>query len=246
MGRLHRNKHLVLVLTMVCAYIVSSASHGTPIARIVSNSIVSVIAFVVLAVVFEHQRHRVIAFVFAIAGVLSAWAHYALPADRFEVSLSVLHYALLATFLGYSVAVILGNIFRKGTVSTDDVMGAVGGYLIAGAAWSSLYALVQTLEPDAFALPAAFANQALDWSGRTAVFNYFSIVTLTTVGYGDITPLHAPAPALVMLEAVFGQFYIAVVVAQLVGARLSNPVPQQNGDSQLHLVEPSIRGGKTK
>ena len=53
------------------------------------------------------------------------------------------------------------------------------------------------------------------------MFNYFSIVTLTTMGYGDITPARAPATVLAMLEAVFGQFYIAVVVAQLVGARMA-------------------------
>ena len=53
------------------------------------------------------------------------------------------------------------------------------------------------------------------------MFNYFSLVTLTTMGYGDVTPVRPPATALATLEAVFGQFYIAVVVAQLVGLRLA-------------------------
>jgi hypothetical protein len=57
-----------------------------------------------------------------------------------------------------------------------------------------------------------------------ALFSYFSVVTLTTMGYGDITPLRPPADVLAMLEAIFGQFYIAVVVAQMVGLRLAQAV----------------------
>ena len=62
------------------------------------------------------------------------------------------------------------------------------------------------------------------------MFNYFSLVTLTTMGYGDVTPARAPATMLATLEAVFGQFYIAVLVAQLVGLRLAQAL--QPGDAQ--------------
>jgi len=103
--------------------------------------------------------------------------------------------------------VILGDIFKKSAVGADDVLGAMGGYLMAGAAWSSLYALVDTLVPGSFVLSPAFVAQSSDWDGRTAMLNYFSIVTLTTMGYGDITPVRAPATAFAMFEAVFGQFY---------------------------------------
>ena len=69
------------------------------------------------------------------------------------------------------------------------------------------------------------------WHGRTAVLNYVSLGSLTGVGSGAVVPVRPPATVLTTLETVFGQFYIAVVVAQLVGARLSQE-PKQNGSPE--------------
>jgi voltage-gated potassium channel len=220
---LRGHKYLVLVVTLSCLYIGQSTAHGLMGGRILSEILVALISLAVLLVVFEHRHDRIIAFMVAIVAVLSSAARYLPFAQPYHVQLAVIHYGLLSAFLGYAVAVILGNIFKKTAVGADDVLGAVSGYLIAGAAWSALYALTESLAPESFTLPPAFSAMLSDWHGRTAVFNYFSIVTLTTMGYGDITPARAPATAFAMLEAVFGQFYIAVVVAQLVGARMSSP-----------------------
>jgi hypothetical protein len=190
----------------------------------------SLIFLAVLLVVFEHRRSRIMALLLTVAGIISSWALYVLPAEKFQVPLTVVHYVLETVFLGYAAAVILGDIFKRSAVGADDVLGAVSGYLIAGGAWSSLYLLTDTLVPGSFTLVPAFASQLSDWHGRTAVFNYFSRVTLTTLGYGDVTPARAPATAFAMLEAVFGQFYIAVVVAQLVGARTAGGVRRDAGE----------------
>ena len=73
---------------------------------------------------------------------------------------------------------------------------------------------------------------ALDtWDGRIAVLSYVSLGSLTSIGSGAIVPVQPPATILTALEASFGQFYIAVVVAQLVDARLSQ-AEQRNGSSQ--------------
>ena len=73
---------------------------------------------------------------------------------------------------------------------------------------------------------------ALDsWHSRIAVLSYVSLGSLTSLGSGQVVPLLPPATVLTNLEAVFGQFYIAVVVAQLVGARLSQE-PKQNGSPE--------------
>lgn len=220
---LHRHKYLVLVATLSCLYIGQSTAHGLLGGRVFSDVLAALIMLAVLLVVFEHRRDRIVALIVAIVGISSNSTRYFPFAQPYHVQLTVIHYVLLTVFLGYAVAVILGNIFKKNAVGPDDVLGAVSGYLIAGAAWSGLYALTDILAPESFTLAPAYSAMLSDWHGRTAVFNYFSIVTLTTMGYGDITPLRAPATAFAMLEAVFGQFYIAVVVAQLVGARMSAP-----------------------
>lgn len=221
---LRQHKYLVLLVTLSCLYIGQSTAHGFTGGRVFSDTLVALISLAVLLVVFERRRDRIIALAVAIVAILSNLARYLPSAALHQVSLTIVHYVLLTVFLGYAVAVILGNIFKKRAVGADDVLGAVSGYLIAGAAWSSLYALTDSLAPDSFTLAPAFVSLLSDWHGRSAVFNYFSIVTLTTMGYGDITPTRSPATAFAMLEAVFGQFYIAVVVAQLVGARMTGGV----------------------
>lgn len=126
----------------------------------------------------------------------------------------------MALFIGFAVVMILRNIFAASVVTGDDVLGAVCGYLLAAGAWANLYAATELLVPGSFSV----SNDLQELSsshGRTALFNYFNVVTLATMGYGDITPVRPPATALAMLEAIFGQFYVAVVVAQLVGLRLA-------------------------
>lgn len=235
---LRRHKHLVLVSTLGCGFISESAARGTG-GRVFSNIFLSLVFLAVLLVVFEHRRSRIVALSLAVASIVSNWATYVLSAGQVQVPLTVVHCLLNIVFLGYAVAVILGDIFNKSAVGADDVLGAMSGYLIAGAAWSSLYALVDTFLPGSFTTTPSLIAHPFDRDGRTAMFNYFSIVTLTTMGYGDITPARAPATALAMLEAVFGQFYIAVVVAQLVGARMSGSMRSDARAS--HIIRPDPR-----
>jgi hypothetical protein len=85
-------------------------------------------------------------------------------------------------------------------------------YLIIGLFWGSLYALLHELSPGAYGGPLLD-----DVQGSTLhVFNYFSMVTLTTLGYGDITPQVPGAAALCQMEAIVGQFFTAVLVAWFV------------------------------
>jgi hypothetical protein len=81
--------------------------------------------------------------------------------------------------------------------------------------WSQIYVLLETLQPGQF----AFSMD--DGQSMAALFRYFSLVTITTVGYGDITPLGPGARAFANLEAVVGQLYLVILVAWLVGMHVS-------------------------
>ena len=133
---LHRHKHLVLVSILGCGFIMQSTAHGMG-GQVSAKIFMSLIFFAVLLVVFEHRRSRIVALLLAVAGITSSWARYVLPAEDFQRPLTVVRLVLEAVFLGYAVAVILGDIFKKSAVGADDVLGAMGGYLMAGAAWSS-------------------------------------------------------------------------------------------------------------
>lgn len=112
------------------------------------------------------------------------------------------------------LVVVLGQTLRAGPVTFHRIQGAVAAYLLLGILWAHAYALLAHLRPGAF---AGNLNPA---DGPRAFF-YFSFVTLTTVGYGDVLPVHPAARSLAMLEAVTGPLYLAILVARLVSVAVA-------------------------
>ena len=90
------------------------------------------------------------------------------------------------------------------------------GWSLFGVVWGLAYALVEQLTPDAFRFPETVSASAIQQQ-----LLYFSLVTLTTAGYGDISPQSPFAQALANLEAILGQIYLAVLVARLVGIQVA-------------------------
>jgi hypothetical protein len=107
------------------------------------------------------------------------------------------------------LAVVLGQTLRSGPITFHRLNGAVAAYLLLGLIWAYAYSLVALLHP------AAFSGPVSPMDGPRAFF-YFSFVTLTTVGYGDVLPVHPVARSLAMLEAVTGPLYLAILIARLV------------------------------
>ena len=105
--------------------------------------------------------------------------------------------------------VVLGQTFRAGPVNVHRIQGAVAAYLLLGLAWALAYELVALLAT------GAFSGTGLG-EGERPQFVYFSFVTLTTVGYGDVTPVHPVARSLAVAEALTGQLYPAILLARLV------------------------------
>jgi hypothetical protein len=98
-------------------------------------------------------------------------------------------------------------------VTAHRVRGAIALYLLIAMLFAFLYSFIEKLAPGAFTTPGGWSRAA---GAYAETFYYFSIVTLTTVGFGDITPVHPFVRSLVMLEALIGQLYPAVLLARLV------------------------------
>jgi hypothetical protein len=154
-----------------------------------------------------------------------------LPASYSQVPVRLVYHSAALVLVGFATFVILRNIFGQRIVGTDDVLGAVCGYLLAAGAWSNLFMLIEIFFPGSFSVSPEFGAGLDSWHGRIAVLSYVSLGSLTSVGSGAVTPIQPPATVLTTLEAVFGQFYIAVVVAQLVGARLSQALQRHSAQS---------------
>ncbi len=113
----------------------------------------------------------------------------------------------------------------------DSIFGAICAYLLLGMAWGSLYSVIEVMQPGSFQATGKMADALTSAEARGPVLVYYSFVTMTTVGYGDITPVSPPARTLAWLEAMTGQFYIAVLVAGLVGIRLSQGPVNRSRDT---------------
>jgi Ion channel len=124
------------------------------------------------------------------------------------------------------LAVVVHAILVSPRLTVDSVFGAICGYLLLGMAWALLYSAIDSLSPGSFAVSDKLAEYAEHARARIHVLIYYSFVTLTTVGYGDVTPVTAPARTCAWFEAMSGQFYLAVLVAGLVGALISNGGPR--------------------
>ena len=128
--------------------------------------------------------------------------------------------ALTLLFLGFVTFVMLANVLRGGSVGADRITGATCVFLLLGLVWTLIYNLIALAEPGAFR--GIDLEENLSGSGGESGFIYFSFVTLTTLGYGDITPTLPLSRTVTWMEAVVGQLYLAILVARLVGLHVSN------------------------
>jgi hypothetical protein len=123
-------------------------------------------------------------------------------------------------FFIFLLVVILSYVFRKKEVTSDVIMGSICAYLILGVTWAEIYSMLEVIQPGSFQMP-----QLAD--GESSSFVYFSFVTLTTLGYGDMVPLTEEAKSLAFLEAIFGQLYLAILIARLVGTHIAQSSSQK-------------------
>lgn len=105
----------------------------------------------------------------------------------------------------------LWKALRRADVGSEELCAAVSAYLLIGISFAAIYAALQSLDPAAFALDALDAERS--WSALL----YFSFATLTTLGYGDVTPVSSLARAWASVEAVIGTIFLAILIAHLVG-----------------------------
>jgi hypothetical protein len=160
------------------------------------------------------RRHVVIAVVLAIALLGTRWSGYVMDNER----LLLVNYGLGVLFFTLTAGLLLGDVLSKGPVTADKIYGALCVYLLIGLTWGFMLLTLEGVQPGSFSLGL---SQPSGIAKDPATLVYFSFVTLSTVGYGDITPLSPPARSLAFMEAIIGQIYLAVLVARLVGLHIA-------------------------
>ncbi|MFV2067983.1 MAG: potassium channel family protein, partial [Pirellulales bacterium] len=155
-----------------------------------------------------------------------------LPQDVSTRTATMAEYILSLLFLSYVMALILTRIFRSEQVSFDTISASLCVYLLLGIAWAIAYSLLDIWEPGQsfrFGLGNEDAEGLMRFGGDRSIFPiYYSFVTMTTLGYGDILPNSPSARMLSSLEAVMGQLYLIVLVARLVGIHIAHSVASKS------------------
>ena len=181
--------------------------------------VVSILLCLVLisAVFAVGRRGRSLIFpaLLAFCGVAGRWMNYFRP-DLVPSAVFLIAGLVLIIFV---VANLLRFVLRAPQVDSEVLCASVSAYLLLGLAWTMAYWFVAEMTPNAFSFnTAAVAKESME--GFNAV--YFSFVTLSTVGYGDITPISKVARMLAALEAMTGLLYVAVLIARLVSVYSSH------------------------
>ena len=170
-----------------------------PFGDLVANLFFSLIIVAGVSTTFGQRWVRSLAIVLAVASLTLSWEQKILP----QVSLALLNTGLRLIITGFLLAVLIIQVFRAGPVSFHRIRGAVVVYLLLGGVWSFLYYMAALTIPGSFHWLDGLPPNNPEALQRT--LTYFSYTTLTTTGFGDITPNHPLTRTLAMFEALAGQ-----------------------------------------
>jgi voltage-gated potassium channel Kch len=199
----------LLIVTLAYLFVMCALGHFR-FGKFVADIFFSLIVVAGVLTTFRQPWVRFLAVALAVASLSITWFNQLRPED----SLTILDMVLRIVFLGLLLAVLVIQVFGAGPVTPHRIRGAIVVYLLLGGMWSFFYFLA------ALTIPHAFhwldGRQPADLDALERALTYFSYITLTTTGYGDIAPAAPLTRTLAMFEALTGQIYLAITLARLV------------------------------
>ena len=177
--------------------------------RILIDIFLTAIVLSMLYIATYKKRLVQIGRLLAMVMLISLWLKYFFNYEVFAATSMMIGVLFTIVVTAHTLAFII----KSETVTREVLYAAMVIYLLVAQLWALVYTFLDLIDPASFNLPQGQSDFLL--------FEYYSFVTLTTLGYGDITPLTKVAKAFSVLEAVVGQLYLVVVVAWFVGMRVS-------------------------
>jgi hypothetical protein len=212
---------------MLLLFVVQPFFESHWLALTILNIFVSGIMLSGIYAVSQRRRDLIIASTLALPALVGRWLSLITP----HQAIFFLGTAFALSFFVFTAATILNHVVRARRVTADTISAALCSYLLIGMVWAVLYTVLEFLHPGSFSLPPpqqASAGEGLPPKFQFSRFVYFSFVTLTSTGFGDITPLADPARSFAMLESIIGQFYIAVLISRLVGLYIVHSLEERD------------------
>jgi hypothetical protein len=196
---------IALAVLLICAPFVEELEGG----HLILSVLFSLVLIAAVVAVADRKRTLAIALVLAVPAITARWINHFRPDLVHPSVFLICALVLLAFVIGH----LLSFILRAPVVTVDVLCASIAAYLMLGLTWTVAYWLVDQVTPGgAFSFNTDRGEHSMN--GFTGF--YFSFITLSTVGYGDITPVSQAARWLAALEAMTGLLYVAVLIARLV------------------------------
>jgi voltage-gated potassium channel len=206
---LHRFSAAEFLIAVVLLFVVSPFVELIPGGNLIETVLITLVLVMGVLAVGRRRRTLVVAVILALPAFIGKWVNHFRP-DLIPTEVFLVTGLLFVIFV---LAHLLGFILRAPRVNSEVLCAGISAYLLLGLSWSFAYLLVAQLAPDAF-----FINNGTTTghSLHGADAFYFSLITLSTVGYGDIIPVSNVARMLAAMEAITGSLFVAVLIARLV------------------------------
>jgi hypothetical protein len=206
---LHRFSAAEFLIAVVLLFVVSPFVELIPGGNLIETVLITLVLVMGVLAVGRRRRTLVVAVILALPAFIGKWVNHFRP-DWVPTEVFLVTGLLFVIFV---VAHLLGFILRAPRVNSEVLCAGISTYLLLGLSWSFAYLLVAQLAPNAFFLNNG-TTTGHSLHGADAF--YFSLITLSTVGYGDIIPVSNVARMLAAMEAITGSLFVAVLIARLV------------------------------
>jgi len=206
-----KGRFLFLLISILLMFVLSPLFGNMMEIRILIDIFFTAILISGVIVVGTKKHQTIIAILLALPMFSSIWSAYLLHIPHLRLVGKIFG----VFFVAYTIVIILSFIIREREVTRDVIYASIVVYLLIGLMWAFIYSSIEILQPGSFKIVEGHINEG------GLLFLYYSFVTLTTLGYGDMTPLTEVASSFSLLEAVIGQIYLTVLIAMLVGVYIS-------------------------
>ena len=183
-----------------------------------------IVSFILVSAIYavsHKKKHTTIGILLAVPFLIALWTKQLFGIRWMQIPETIFGIA----FFGFIIAIILKFIFSEDEIKRDLIAGAAAVYLLLAIGWAFVYRAIEVLQPGSFAIADA---QNVTYS----IALYYSFVTITTLGYGDIFPVTTAAKSCAILEAIVGQLYLVITIALLVGVHVSQTLAKKSSSDK--------------
>lgn len=217
LGRIFFQRCFYLFIVLLVFIGVVPFIDPTPFGRIMVAALNALIFVAAVAAVGRSVLSFVIALLLAAPAIYFHWVGVA-TGDAYSI---VMSWKFAGALYAATILYLLLYVFQPEVMTADKLYGAAAAYLMIGALWADLYALVD------YYYPGSFPPNASPSSRKVVDFLYFSYTVLTSTGFGDIAPLTPQARAVCVIEQLIGALFVAILIARLAG--VYPPLPLRRG-----------------